>query len=336
MNIFKDKSLLKYNTLKVNVFSKYFAQIKNEKDLLELMHTDIFSSSDKLILGGGSNILFTKNFDGLTIHSEIDSIQLIGENENDVLVNVGSGVEWDYFVNHCVQNNWGGIENLSDIPGQVGAAPVQNIGAYGVEAKDSIVKVSAINLKNGNIKVFSNQLCKFGYRYSIFKEKEYKDYFITHVTFQLSKNPVLKTSYGAIEKELQKYNDYTIHTLRKIITDIRQSKLPSVDKLASAGSFFKNPVVDKKISSDIRLDFPDIPFYLVGDNLVKIPAAWLIEKSGLKGYSNGKVGTYELQPLVIINYGQASGKEIVDFSKMIQSRVKEKFNINLEPEVCFI
>jgi UDP-N-acetylmuramate dehydrogenase len=336
MNITKNKSLLEYNTLKVNAFTRYFAQIKSEKDLLDLMYTELFSSSDKLILGGGSNILFTKSFDGLIIHSEIDSIQLVEENENSVSVNVGSGVEWDSFVQYCVQNNWYGIENLSDIPGKVGAAPVQNIGAYGVEAKDNITKVFAWNLINGEKRIFSNRECKFGYRYSIFKEEDFKNYFITHVTFQLNKRPDFKINYGSIKEELKNYKEHSIHTLRKIIIDIRQSKLPSGDKFASAGSFFKNPIVEKSISQDIRIDYPDLPEYKVNDLYTKIPAAWLIERSGLKGFSNGKVGTYELQPLVIINYGQASGKEIAEFAQMIQATVKKKFNISLEPEVCII
>lgn len=336
MNIQKDKSLLEYNTLKVNAFTDFFCKIESESDLYELYQTDVFKANKKLILGGGSNLLFTKDFTGLTIHSSIDIIELIEENKHNVRVKVGSGVEWDNFVDFCVQRNWGGIENLSDIPGRVGAAPVQNIGAYGVEAKDSILSVIAFNLENGEKKIFSNTECNFGYRSSIFKQNDFKKYFISHVIFQLSKKPVLKTSYGIIEEELKKHKELNIQALRNIIIEIRQSKLPSVEKIASAGSFFKNPVIEETLAQKIKSDFPDMPEYNAGKNLSKIPAAWLIEKSGLKGYSNGKVGTYQLQPLVIINNGQATGKDIVEFSQLIQSSVKAKFNIYLEPEVCFI
>ncbi len=336
MKIEKNKPLRSYNTFGIDVYSNYFAAIKSETDLKLLIESDIFQQNKRLILGGGSNILFTDNFDGITIHSEITGLEIIQENKEQVTLKAGSGLEWDELVEFCVNRNWGGIENLSDIPGKVGAAPVQNIGAYGTEAKDTIKKVYAVNLKNGENCAFSPSECKFGYRYSIFKENEYKNFFITHVVFSFNKKPTLLTSYGSINEELDKLGKRDIRTVRQVIQKIRKSKLPSVDETASAGSFFKNPVIDKQKADLIKQDYPHMPEFKVNDRQIKIPAAWLIEQCGLRGYTEGQVGTYENQPLVIINHGGATGKEVVNFSAMIREKVANKFGILLEPEVCFV
>lgn len=336
MNIEKDKSLLNYNTFHVEAFSSFFAEVTTVKDLEDLFQNNVFKNNNKLILGGGSNILFTRNFEGLVIHSAITDLIVLEDNEKEVVIRAGSGYNWDQFVEYCVQKNWGGIENLSDIPGNVGAAPVQNIGAYGVEAKDTIVEVHTFNLDNGKKMILSNAECKFDYRKSIFKQIGYKNYFVTHVVFRLSKNPALITHYGTVEEELKKTDERNIQVLRNVIIKIRQSKLPPVDEVASAGSFFKNPVIKKEQAEKIKEQYNHLPQYHAENDMVKVPAAWLIEQCGLKGYISGNVGTYINQPLVIVNLAHATGAEIADFSKYIQKLVYEKFSIKLEPEVCFI
>jgi UDP-N-acetylmuramate dehydrogenase len=281
-------------------------------------------------------MLFTNDFNGVILHSKIEGIKIIKETNSEVILKVGSGIVWDDLVDYCVKKNWGGIENLSNIPGCVGAAPVQNIGAYGVEAKDSILEVEAYDIESKETIKFNNNDCEFGYRKSIFKRKEFYDIFITHVTFQLSKNPKLITKYGNISKELKNFEEQNIQTLRAAIIKIRGSKLPSTDEIGNAGSFFKNPIIDRGFYDAISKKHPEMPSFDLDANLVKIPAAWLIEHAGLKGYSNANVGTFENQPLVIINRGNAKGKEIVDFSEEIKQKVYDKFSIQLEAEVCII
>ncbi len=336
MLIEERKSLKKLNTLNVDCKADKFVEIYTKKDLAELTSSLPNLNSEILILGGGSNILFTKNFKGLVVHSKIESITSIHEGENEIILKVGSGVEWDKFVSYCVDRNWGGVENLSDIPGSVGAAPVQNIGAYGTEAKDTIVKVHAFNLAKGVNLTFDNKDCKFGYRYSIFKEDPYNQLFISHVEFRLQKAPKLNTSYGRVEEELQKYSAKNLKNLRNAIISIRKSKLPPVSEIASAGSFFKNPVLEDSKAKLLLEKFPDIPNYDAGQGKIKFAAAWFIESCGLKGMQRGNVGTYKNQPLVIINHNNATGQEIVEFSAYIQKEVYNNFGIKLEPEVCFI
>ncbi len=334
--IIKEKfSLKKYNTFGIEATAKYFIEIEEPVQLYELANSDVFQKTPFFILGGGSNVLFRNNFEGIIIHSKINTIEVIEEDEDSIIVKAGSGVIWDDFVAWCVDKNLGGTENLSDIPGSIGAAPVQNIGAYGTEAKDIIYLVEAYSLLENKFVSFKNEECKFSYRWSIFKENGYKHFFITQVTFKLSKKPILNTSYGKIEEELFKYDEKSIKTIRKAIIDIRRSKLPSVQEIGSAGSFFKNPVVDIETAEKlIQLD-PTIPHY-PEKGMVKISAAWLIEKSGLKGYRAGDTGTYKNQPLVIVNYGNATGQEIADLSDHIRQIVLNKFGLLLEPEVCFV
>lgn len=335
MIIQKNVSLKDFNTFKLDARTKYLVLLESVSDIAEFAKSDLGNHKPCIILGGGSNILFTSDFDGVILHSRISGIEKLEEDNNSVLIKAGSGIVWDSFVEFCVEQNLGGVENLSNIPGCIGAAPVQNIGAYGVEAKDAIVSVGAFNLISKTFVTFSNKECCFGYRDSIFKQPEYKNYFITEVTFRLQKNPMLVTSYGTIEQELIKYPERNIKNLRQAIINIRSSKLPS-EKYGSAGSFFKNPVVENSVFEKLLAKYNTLPNYPQQNGSYKIPAAWLIEKSGLKGYKKDNVGTYEYQPLVIINYGNATGNEIVNFSGFVQEKVFENFGIELEPEVCFI
>ncbi|MBN1116792.1 MAG: UDP-N-acetylmuramate dehydrogenase [Bacteroidales bacterium] len=336
MIIHNNFPLKDFNTFGVDASAARYIELYNKSDVEEFSEKILNPAEQLLILGGGSNVLFTDNFKGTVIHSAIDDSTILNEDEANVYIEAGSGIEWDRFVEYTVTKAWGGIENLSDIPGCVGAAPVQNIGAYGVEAKDTISSVKAFDLINKLWIEFSNTECEFGYRSSVFKKPESKNLLITHVTFKLSKLPVLNTSYGHLATEFNKEKTKDIASLRKVIKKIRASKLPSVSEIASAGSFFKNPVLIGEVFESLHSNYPEMPFYKQENNLFKIPAAWLIEQSGLKGYKSGQVGTFEKQPLVIINYGNASGKEIVDFSKNIQKKVFDKFGVSLEPEVCFV
>jgi len=336
MTVKENISLKSYNTFGIQASAKTLVEIGNIEDLKDFCQSGYYNVIPRLFLGGGSNILFTEDFNGVILHSKINDITIVGEDKKNVLIKAGSGITWDKLVEHCVLKNWGGIENLSHIPGNVGAAPVQNIGAYGVEAKDTIFEVEAFDMKMTVEKKFNNEDCKFGYRSSIFKKPDFKDCFITYVTFRLSKSPVLKDNYGSIKDEMEKLEKRNISSLRQAIINIRQSKLPSVEEIGNAGSFFKNPVLDKDITDKILSGYPDMPHYCLSENKFKIPAAWLIEQSGLKGYRKGNVGTFHRQPLVIVSYGETKGTEIKDFSNYITKRVENKFGIKLEPEVCFI
>jgi UDP-N-acetylmuramate dehydrogenase len=335
MILHKNISLRNYNSFKVDASANYLIIIESTHDIEKFVTSDIGGILPRLILGGGSNILFTSDFKGVILHSKITGIENIREDNNEVWLKAGSGIVWDDFVKYTVDLNFGGLENLSNIPGCVGAAPVQNIGAYGIEAKESIVSVDTFNLESKTFETFTNSQCRFGYRNSVFKQADYKNHIVTQVTFRLKKNPRPVTSYGTVEEELAKFPDRTIQNVRQAIINIRSSKLPS-DNYGSAGSFFKNPLVDSATFELLMEKFEEMPYYSQPGNTYKIPAAWLIEKSGLKGIHRGNVGTYENQPLVIINYGNATGNEIVKFSKLIQSKVFGKFDIMLEPEVCFV
>jgi UDP-N-acetylmuramate dehydrogenase len=333
MKITNNAALTNYNSFHVSVKAKYLIEIEHSDEVQTLCKTDYVINNKVYILGGGSNILFTKDFDGLILHSKIEDIEIVSETESYVDIKCGSGVNWDWFVNYCVNHDWGGIENLSDIPGNVGAAPVQNIGAYGVEVKDVIIQVEGVDYSTGIPFRLTNQECVFDYRNSFFKTEP--TFFITYVVFRLSKKHTLITHYGAVEEVIKTYDKRTIQNLRQAIVSIRRSKLPSIDELGSGGSFFKNPIVGKTVANDLRVRFPEMPKYKHGINTYKLSAAWLIDQAGLKGKNIGNVGTYPLQPLVIVNYGNASGKEIANFAEYIKEEVFKKFGILLEPEVIF-
>lgn len=333
LNILIDQSLKELNTFGIDAKSNFFASINSVDDLKEVLITDIAKNNPILILGGGSNVLFTEDYAGLIILNNISGIEIVEENDTSATVAAGGGVIWQELVDFSLDHNLGGIENLSLIPGSVGAAPIQNIGAYGVELKDVMESLEAFDLTSVQSKTFSRTDCAFGYRNSIFKNELKDKYLITKVVLKLAKNPVLNTSYGAINAVLESkgIERPTIQDVSKAVIEIRQSKLPDPAKLGNAGSFFKNPVIDTIDYEGLKLSFPDIPGY-VNEKEVKIPAAWLIEKCGWKGKRFGTIGVHENQPLVIVNYGGGTGKEIIKLAKDIQASVAEKFGIELEPE----
>jgi UDP-N-acetylmuramate dehydrogenase len=333
MQVQQNYPLKKYNTFGIDAIAKYFATFSSGEDLNHLI--ELKNQEQKMILGGGSNILFTKNYDGLVLKNEITGIDIIKEENDYVFIKVGAGVLWHSFVMYCVQNNYGGVENLSLIPGNVGASPMQNIGAYGVEVKDVFYALEAFHLQEKIIQKFYAGDCEFGYRESVFKKK-YKDQFaILNVTCRLTKNPVFNISYGAIEKELEKMKveKLSIRAISEAVIKIRTSKLPDPALIGNAGSFFKNPVIKKEEFLKLESHGMEIPFYKINEENYKIPAGWLIEQCGWKGYKKGDCGCYDKQALVLVNYGGASGKEIYNLSEEIKISVKEKFDIELEREV---
>ena len=338
MTIQKNFSLKEFNTFHLEVFAKYFCEINNLDDLNSLISKDQFRNEEKLVLGGGSNILFTKDFDGIVIKNSMSEVKVISENGDSILIEVGAGYDWDKFVEYTINTGLNGLENLSLIPGTAGASPIQNIGAYGVEVKDVIKSVKGFSLDSLEQKSFSNSECKFGYRNSIFKNELKNNFIVTSVLFKLSKDGKTNSNYEAIKNYLSEKNilDVTPSEVRNAVIEIRKSKLPDPKEFGNAGSFFKNPVISKKEFDVIKYNFPDLNGYQVGDESIKISAGWLIEKCGLKGKRLGNVGVYEKQALVIVNYGKASGVEILEFSKMIQNEVESKFNIELINEVNII
>lgn len=333
--IVKDKSLRNLNTFRLDVVASEFAVIKSEAELKQILSANL--NIKKLVLGGGSNILFKDDFTGLILKNEIAGIQKIQEDNESVLLKVGGGENWHKFVKYCVQNRFYGVENLALIPGTVGASPVQNIGAYGVEAKDIIEGVYFINLATGEESFLTNQGCNFDYRDSIFKNQLKDQTFITHVLFRLSKNFTPNLSYKGISEELANQNiiNPTAENIFDVVVHIRKTKLPDPKVLGNCGSFFKNPVIDQNKFKNLKQQFADMPSF-PDANGTKIPAAWLIEQCGFKGQKIGKVGCHVSQPLVIVNYGGASAQEALSLVKQIQHSVKEKFDIGLHPEVNIV
>ena len=338
MNIKKDFSLKYHNTFGVDVKSKYFAVVDNEQELIDLLKDDVYSSLNKLFIGGGSNQLFTKDFDGIVIQLNNNSIEVISENDDSIEIKVDAGVCWDDFVKYTVERDYYGIENLSLIPGNVGAAPIQNIGAYGTEVKNVIKNVNCILLESLEKKVFSNNNCKFEYRNSIFKNELKNKVIISSVVFNLSKIKKLNLEYAPLKKIFaqKKYSEITIEDVRNAVISIRKSKLPDPNKIGNAGSFFKNPIITKKHYEQLKNEYEDLKGFSQSSTHVKISAGWLIEKCGIKGKRIGDVGIHERQALVIVNYGKASGKEIMDFSNIIVNEVINKFDISLTKEVNII
>jgi len=325
-----------YNTLNISASARYFATVETKAELKKLLIC--LDSEPLLVLGGGSNVLFADDFEGLVLHVGIRGKQVIEETDEHIWLKVGAGENWHQTVRYCVKQGWGGIENLSLIPGTVGAAPIQNIGAYGVELKEVFQWLEAVSVDTSEVKRFEKKDCQFGYRDSIFKGELRGKYVITNVVLKLSKHAVVNTSYGAIRSELESrgIEDPSIREISDIVVDIRNSKLPNPETLGNAGSFFKNPIVDKEIYQHIKNDYLDVPGYQVDENSVKIPAGWLIEQAGWKGKVVGNVGTYEQQALVIVNHGGANGSEILQLAKNIRESVKEQFGIALVPEVNIV
>ncbi len=329
--------LSKHNTFGIQCYAKHYCIIKNEPDLFELIENENIADQSFIILGGGSNILFTRDFNGLVIHNQMKGIEFrkISRLYSQVIAN--SGENWDDLVETTVHKNLWGFENLSKIPGTVGAAPVQNIGAYGVEIKDHIEKVNCIELATGKKKILSGSECLFGYRTSIFKTQLKEKVFITSVEFKLHHQPNPVLGYANLS-ELAGNQDITPGKIREIISKIRAEKLPDPAVTGNAGSFFKNPIVSQNLIAGIKYEFPEIVTYPVDAAASKVAAGWLIEKCGLKGYTmpGGRAGVHHQQALVLVNYGQATGSEIVELSQLIIAEVKKKFGIELEPEVNII
>lgn len=330
-------NLKSLNSFGVEVVTNQFGTFKNIEELRALLKEK--GDSELLILGGGSNLLFTKNFNGLVIKNEIKGIDIVQEDDNRIIVKAGAGENWHEFVLKCIENNWGGIENLSLIPGNVGASPMQNIGAYGVEIKDVFHELEAFHIESGTIKLFKHQECNFGYRESVFKNTMKGQYIILNVSFELTKkNHQIKTSYGDILNELKR-NEISLPTIKDVsnaIIAIRKSKLPDPKELGNAGSFFKNPVIEKSEFENLQKKHPKIPHYVINENQVKVPAGWLIEQAGWKGKKFNNFGVHNKQALVLVNYGGASGIEIYNLSTEILNDIQNKFNIKLEREVNII
>ena len=332
-------NLKPFNTFRIEAFARYFIKISDEHELQELIQSDLYRHKKHLILGGGSNMLFTKDFDGLVIKIAIKGIETVHETDESITLRVGGGVLWHDFVMHCVRNNWGGVENMSLIPGVIGASPIQNIGAYGVEVKDVIQKVEVIDLFTGASRSFTNEECHFGYRESVFKHELKEKYFISSVTLTLSKeNHRLNIGYGAIQDTLKMMNitHPTIQAVSDAVIHIRKSKLPDPDVIGNAGSFFKNPTITLEHYHSLQKLYSEAPGYHSANQEVKIPAGWLIEQCGWKGKTFHNIGVHAHQALVLVNYGGGSGDEIYTLAKNIQASVKEKFDISLSTEVNII
>jgi len=338
MKIFTNHSLKNYNTFGIDVKAKYFADISSVDELRNALANNEVPTAKRFILGGGSNVLFVKDYEGLVIKNSIPGFNIISDNDKSAIVEVGAGVVWDELVKYCVDKNLGGIENLSIIPGSVGAAPIQNIGAYGQELKDTFIELKGLFAETGKEKMFDISDCNFSYRDSIFKTELKNKFIITSVKLKLAKNPQVNTSYKQLKDEIQneRINNPKIEDVRRAVIKIRNQKLPDPKEIGNAGSFFKNPIVAKEKYLILHKSFPDMINYPMNGNHIKIAAGWLIENCGWKGRRNGNVGTYKDHALVIVNYGNATGDEILVFEMHIKQSVEFKFGIRLENEVNII
>jgi UDP-N-acetylmuramate dehydrogenase len=334
MIIHENTSLRNNNTFRVETTARYFSKFSSVEDLATMPVKNL----PLLVLGCGSNILFTKDFNGWVLKNEILGIEELHEDEQHIYIRAGAGENWHQFVLHCIQKGWAGLENLSLIPGNVGAAPIQNIGAYGVELEDSFWSLEAFHLTERKLYTFTKADCEFGYRNSIFKNRLKGQVAIANVTFRLNKKPAYHTSYGAIQQELERMGvkELSIQAISQAVINIRRSKLPDPGEIGNAGSFFKNPSVTKEVYEALRKKFPAIVGYDNIDGSVKLAAGWLIEQCGWKGYREGDAGCHAKQALVLVNYGKASGQEIFELSEKIVKTVKEKFEVELEREVNII
>lgn len=335
MQILENVSLKPYNTFGMDVKAASFVVIDNQNDLEELIQSGILNQKAHLILGGGSNILFTKDFDGICILLRNKGISVVGEEGDLVFVRVEAGENWPEFVNWCIGNGLSGVENLSLIPGNVGSSPVQNIGAYGIEVKDVLYTCGIFNLEDTEWQMLTNEDCRFGYRTSIFKEKLRNKSVVWSVTFVLSHKTKIHTEYGAIAEELRAMSieNPGIADVGEAVCNIRRRKLPDPEQIGNAGSFFKNPSVEAEVLDNLLLQFPGIVNYKNDDRSFKLAAGWMIEQCGWKGYRKGDAGVHPAQALVLVNYGNATGKEILSLAQEIRQSVKEKFGVELEMEV---
>jgi UDP-N-acetylmuramate dehydrogenase len=332
MDLKENITLKPFNTFGIDVIAKKYAGFSSVEELHELI--TIRKDEPLLVLGGGSNILFTKDFDGLVLKNNLQGIENIKEDDENVFIKAGAGENWHGFVMHCIENNNAGVENLSLIPGSVGASPMQNIGAYGVEIKDVFHELEAFHIKDKVSRTFTNDECRFGYRESVFKNIYKNQFIITSVTYRLNKKPVYHTSYGAIKQELENMGvkELSIRAISQAVINIRSSKLPDWTKLGNAGSFFKNPQVPPEKYNKLKASYPSIVGFPQGEGM-KLAAGWLIEQCGWKGFRKGDAGCYPKQALVLVNYGNAKGSEIYSLSEEIIQSVDEKFGVTLEREV---
>lgn len=331
--IYENVSLKKFNTFGLNVRADHLATFKLEENAIHYLKHQKGENDRLLVIGRGSNILFAEDFHGTIIHPEMEGINLEGKKDNDVIVSSGAGVIWDKLVESTVNNGLGGLENLSYIPGLVGAVPVQNIGAYGAEVRTTIEKVRAISLLNGEIREFSNEECRFGYRDSVFKSDLRGLYLITRVYFRLSTKPKLCLEYGSLKEEISKLGPTSLGNIRKLVISTRQSKLPDPEQIGNAGSFFKNPIVKATRVDELKSKFPKIPVFKDSSGNLKLAAGWLIDQCGWKGKRIGDAGIHDKQALVIVNLGNATGKELYDLSEKVRKSVNDMFGIDLEREV---
>ncbi len=333
MTVEKNINLRSYNSFHFEVNASRFISVKSVDELPEIFNTHF--KDPILVLGGGSNVLLVQEEVERVLKIDIRGVEEIKEETSHIYVKAGAGENWSDFVQYTLSRDWGGLENLSLIPGLVGAAPIQNIGAYGVELKDVFFELEAYDRLDGKVYAFGVNDCKFGYRESIFKSERKGRYIILNVTFRLSKSPILKTSYGAIRDELNKMNVKTpsIRDISKAVIAIRRSKLPDPKDIGNAGSFFKNPVVDQALFLSLSKKYPDLPAYPHEDQSVKLAAGWLIEQCGWKGYRTGDAGVHEHQALVLVNYGNATGKQILELGERISLSIQKKFGVHLEREV---
>jgi len=324
------------NTFKLKVGADYYVECGSISDIKDFIHTGSLRDKKILILGAGSNMLFTKNFSGVVLRPVMDSIEMTEKTGSQVHIRAGAGLKWDQLVEWTVRHGYWGIENLSMIPGTVGAAPVQNIGAYGVELQEVVESVETVDLRTGKTTKFTGDKCRFAYRSSLFKTDPYRNHIITYLNLILSTIPSARITYGNVADELKKTGEPGIRDIRDTIMRIRKQKLPDPMLAGNAGSFFKNPLIDPAMFEALHDRIPSIPYYPAEEGFVKIPAAWLIEQTGWKGHRTGDVGTWPSQPLVIVNYGNATGQEILEFSEKIREDVKGKFGILLEREVMVV
>lgn len=334
INEYNTYQLLKHNTFGIEVTASRFVEFSCEEDIIAFIGNGLNGKS--LVIGGGSNLLFVNDFDGTVFHSRIMGVEVVEENDDDVLIRVGSGMNWDELVAYCVEHGWHGLENLSLIPGEVGASAVQNVGAYGVEAGDLIERVEAIALENAGKRIFLHDECCFAYRYSIFKADEKGRNIITYVTYRLKKSAAFKLNYGNLRERVEALGGATLGNVRRAVCEIRRAKLPDPAEIGSAGSFFINPVVPAAVAAKLKEEYPTMPQYPLSDGNVKLSAGWMIEQCGWKDNPHANVGVYRHQALVVVNLGSATGRDVLEFAAAVVESVKEKFGVRLNMEVNVI
>lgn len=338
MNIQDNFSLKSMNTFNIEVFAKHYVVLYSLEDIMDLIESEMLKNSPYLILGGGSNILFTKDFDGFVIKAEFKGIEIVEQCDQFVQLKIGAGEIWENLVAYAVKQNWGGIENLALIPGKVGAAPIQNIGAYGAELKDVFVSLNAIHLKSGKSREFTKEDCLFDYRNSVFKGELKGQYLIQNIQLKLTKYPIVNLSYRALKNEFEgrELEKIKIQEVFDKVVQIREAKLPDPEKIGNAGSSFKNPVIPSAKLRSLLLEFPDIIHFLHNPTKVKLAAAWLIDQCGWKGIQIGDAGVHKNQALVLVNYGNANGNEVLSLAEKIKKSVSDKFGVDLEFEISVI